>query len=59
MTKLGTPSHIKKTYIRGRDYIFQEVMTENVQVGLQLLKGYIISEWETITWLIREESDAN
>lgn len=59
MAKLGTPSHIKETYIRGRDYIFQEVMTENVQVGLQLLKGYIISEWETITWLIREDEDAN
>lgn len=59
MTKLGTSEHIKDVYYRGLQYIFSEIEGDMGWNGLQLLKGYVVSNWEIIQWLIEEELDAN
>lgn len=55
MTRLGTKSHIYDVYYRGRDYIIEEVMAENFEVGLKILKGYLISSWDTIMEIMEDE----
>ena len=57
MTKLGSKAHIYDVYYRGRDYIIEEIIAENTCVGLSLLKGFIISSWEIIEEIMKEEED--
>lgn len=55
MTKLGTKAHVYDVYYRGRDYIIEEVISDNIGIGLSLLKGFIISNWDTIMEIMEEE----